>query len=395
VKKRKRPGWLRRHPFAADAVLAVVLLVLALPTAVSEAALEERYRDPNALAFLFAVLQTAPLAWRRRAPVAVLALSSAGLAANTALGFQPTLGLLGPLVAVYTVAAAYPRPPLAVRAIVASVLVVVASPFLHEGRLRPDEFTLALVLFGVPWLVGQRYYRSRAFRAALEERAARAERESALAAQQAIADERARIARELHDVVAHAISVVIVQAGAARRVLKTSPERADEAIGSIQTVGRQALAEMRRLLEVLRRDHELEVLGPQPGVDRLDALVQQVEAAGLRVDVVIEGEARPLPASIDLSVYRIVQEALTNTLKHAGPARARVRLRYAGDRLQVTVSDDGRRGAAGRGNGRRSGHGLLGMRERVLLLGGEVSTGPGSSGGYEVHVELPLEEARA
>jgi signal transduction histidine kinase len=392
VKLALRSRWLRRHRFGADVLLASTLLLLALGSVTSDAPLEDRYRSPNTLAALFAVLQTAPLAVRRRAPVAVLAATSAGLAASGALGFPPTAGVVGPLIAVYTVASVYPRPRIAQRAIVASVLAVLASPFVYEGRLRPAEFAFALGLFGVPWFVGSRLYRGRARTAALEERAVRAEREREQVAASAVAEERARIARELHDVVAHAISVVVVQAGAARRVLHRDPERADESIAAVETVGRQALAEMRRLLEVLRREGEPDVLGPQPRMAQLDALVRQIREAGLPVELSVEGEPRPLPASIDLSAYRIVQEALTNTLKHAGPARAHVLVCYRPEELEITVRDDGARQAHASDNGTGSGHGLLGMRERVTLLGGSFFAGPQTAGGFEVRVGLPLDE---
>ena len=386
----RRSEWFRRHPFIADVLLALPLLLLGLLSTGPDAALDERYRDPNALIYPLAILMTAPLAWRRRAPVPVLAISAVALAIHGAIGFQPTLGGLATAVAVYTVASTYPGPAGALRATGASVVLVLASPFLHDGRLYPGEFAAASAAFGIPWLIGRRFYRSRAFTASLVERAARAEREREQAAVQAVTDERARIARELHDVVAHAISVAIVQAGAARRVLRANPDRADEAIAAIEKVGRQALAEMRRLVELMRQDHEEDVLVPQPGVDQIAALIKQVQEAGLSVDLTIEGEVRALPASVDLSAYRIVQEALTNTLKHAGPARAHVLVRYGTEEIELAVSDDGERPMRMR-NGSGGGHGLIGMRERVSLLGGSFSAGPEATGGFEVRALLPID----
>jgi signal transduction histidine kinase len=211
-----------------------------------------------------------------------------------------------------------------------------------------------------------------------------------------VADERARIARELHDVVAHNVSVMVVQAGAARRTIERDPDRAREALTSVEATGRQALDEMRRLLGVLRTEDEAtELRAPQPSVSHLDELVAHVREAGLPVDLVVEGEPRPLMSGVDMSAFRIVQEALTNSLKHAGPAHARVRLRYGEHDLCLEVVDDGRGLAADAPASNGGGHGLVGMRERVALFGGELQAGPRTGGGYVVSARIPLEPVRA
>ncbi len=190
----------------------------------------------------------------------------------------------------------------------------------------------------------------------------------------------------MHDVVAHNVSVVVVQAAAAERMVETDPERARQAMRDVAATGRQALTEMRRLLGVLRDGDASDDLGPQPGVAELRALAGTVEDAGMQVELSVQGEERPLPASAALSVYRIVQEALTNSLRHAGPARARVILRYLPDALEVQVSDNGVGGVPPAEHG---GHGLIGMRERVALFGGELTAGPRPEGGYAVVARIP------
>src|SRR6185369_863013 len=204
-------------------------------------------------------------------------------------------------------------------------------------------------------------------------------------------EERARIARELHDVVAHSISVMVLQARGGRRVLESEPSDARDAFAVIESTGQQALDEMRRLVGMLRGGEETLPLAPQPSLRELDTLVEQVRAAGLPVHVAIEGEPRDLPPGIDLSAFRIVQEALTNALTHAGPARARVVLRYLADELELEISDDG----PGDDQGSGSGYGLVGMRERVTVYGGELEAGRRPGGGYALRVRLPLRSARA
>jgi signal transduction histidine kinase len=241
----------------------------------------------------------------------------------------------------------------------------------------------------VAMLIARRAVRDRQLRAeALAARAELLEREQELRANEAIADERARIARELHDLVAHNVSVMVVQAGGERHALGEEQASTRAALASIEQAGRQALAEARRLLGMLRAKDDGEELEPQPSVDQIDMLLEQVERAGLPVRLEIEGERVPLPPGVDLCAYRIVQEGLTNALKHAGPARAEVLLRYAPRALDVEIRDDGR--GASQANGDPAGHGLIGMRERVALYGGALETGPREGGGFEVRARFPL-----
>ena len=211
-------------------------------------------------------------------------------------------------------------------------------------------------------------------------------------ARQAVAEERTRIARELHDVVAHSMSVVVVQASAAQRVMASDPDRAREALASIEVTGRDSLGEMRRILGALRGDDDAP-LAPQPGLEQFAQLVRHCEEAGLPVEVELAGSPRELPAGIELATYRIVQEALTNAVKHAGPAHAVVRLDYGDDRLDIEVTDDGRGAAADTITS--GGQGLVGMRERVELFGGTFAAGPRTGGGYRVKARLPVETATA
>ena len=240
-------------------------------------------------------------------------------------------------------------------------------------------FTL---LFGAPWLAGCVVQRRR-----LSEALMRRERD---AAEAAIVDERARIARELHDVVAHAISVIVLQARGGRRLLDTEPEETRGALDTIEHTGEQALVEMRRLVCLLREGDEELALAPQSTLSQLDHLVEQVRAAGLPVEVSIVGDPVELPPGVDLSAYRIVQEALTNALKHAGPASARVSLRYTADGLELDVSDDG----AGSEEKNGVGYGLEGIRERVSVVGGELEAGPRTEGGFAVRARLPYASER-
>jgi signal transduction histidine kinase len=272
-----------------------------------------------------------------------------------------------------------------------TLLLLVAGAIFAPVDITADYFLNNLLVIATAWILGDNLRTRRAYTAELEARAARLEAEREAHAQAAAARERASIARELHDVVAHHVSVMAVQAGAARRVAASRPERAREALESIEGAARQALGELRRLLGVLRGGDGVaaDALSPQPGLDELVALVEQTRAAGLSVDLVVEGdEQRPVQAAVGLSAYRIVQEALTNTIKHAGASRARVLVRYGAVDLDVRVEDDGR-GIVDHGELERGGHGLLGMRERVALFGGELRVGPRLGGGFRVQARLP------
>ena len=257
---------------------------------------------------------------------------------------------------------------------------------------KPDHATGELVfipvLFAIGWLAGFALRERGAQAEAAEKRAAQAERERDIASRLAVAEERARIARELHDVVAHAVSVMVLQVGAVRHGLPEADDR--DALESVEHAGRTALTEMRRLLGAMRSDGESAELAPQPGLDDLHPLLEELGRAGLPVQLHVEGERYPLPRALDLSAYRIVQEGLTNALKHAQAAEAEVTVRYRAEELELEVRDDGRGSADSDGLG----HGLVGIRERVKIYGGEMTAGTPAEGGFVLSARLPLGETQ-
>ena len=338
-----------------------------------------------------ALLLTLPLAARRRAPLAVAAVftTTAALSAIVGGGLfdgepPPFASLLAGAATFYSVGA-YAEDRAALAGAVAGVAGLWTAVIAGRDHVEIQIFLFSGGLIVVtPWLVG-RSGRARLQRIALLEREQR-QRERV-----AVGEERARIARELHDVVAHSVGAMVAQAQGAGRVMERDPERAREALEAIERTGRSALDEMRRSLGVLRRTDADAPLAPQPGLDEIAVLVAQARDSGLTVELVTEGAPAPLPAGVDLSAYRIVQEALTNTLKHAGPVRTRIALRYRERELELEISDDGARGRAPHdpmANG--GGQGLVGMRERVALYGGELQTGHRPEGGFLVRASLPL-----
>jgi signal transduction histidine kinase len=272
------------------------------------------------------------------------------------------------------------------------LVVVVASAAIIVFNI-PGETGLDVILipavFALGWLGGFAFRTRDVQAAAAEERAMQAERERETAARLAVAEERARIARELHDIVAHALSVMVLQVGAVRHKLPDTLGEDREALEDVERTGRTALTEMRRLLGAMRERGRGAELEPQPGLDNLGALVERVRSAGLPVRLKVEGEPLALPRALDLSAYRIVQEGLTNVLKHADASHAEVRVRHRADALQLEVRDDGRGPAGGDGLG----HGLVGIRERVKLYGGEMTAGPANGGGFVLSASLRLTEA--
>ena len=245
-----------------------------------------------------------------------------------------------------------------------------------------------MVFLGAPFAAGLAFRRRRLRDVQLTDKVQAAERESVRLAEAAVEVERLRIARELHDVVAHAISLIVVQSRGGRRSLEPRNDSARQAFDTIEHAGEQALVEMRRMLQVLRTNDAIgtDDLAPRPTLGRLDALVADVAGAGVQVDVVVEGTPIELPPGVDLSAYRIVQEGLTNVMKHAGRARAQVLLRYRPQDLEIEISDDG----AGNGTGGGSGHGLDGVRERVSVHGGKLQAGPRPGGGFVLRASLPI-----
>lgn len=275
-----------------------------------------------------------------------------------------------------------------------AIAVVGAAIVVNNGPNHSAEaLVLTPALFGLSWLVGYALRERAVQTEAAEERAARAEREREIAARVAVAEERGRIARELHDVVAHAMSVMVLQVGAVRHRLPDGDAEIRDTLKDVEQSGRTALAEMRRLLNAMRHDDEALELLPQPGLQDLAALVDHVRAAGLPVNLAVLGEPHPLPPGLDLSAYRILQEGLTNSLKHSGASRADVQVRYGPSELELEVRDDGSGGRSAAEGDAGLGHGLVGIRERVKIYGGQMSAGGSRSGGYVLCARFPLDGA--
>src|SRR4051812_860275 len=351
----------------------------------------DQVAGPRGVNTVFLVLVTVPLAWRRQRPMAVLAvvpLGATGWTSALSLPGQhqpPLTPFLALLLAVFTASAAAARGWTVVCA--EAAWMASGLPTLVTGADSADNVVPAWIFGAFVWGLGRVVYRQRALAGALADRAARLEGEREEKERLAVALERARIARELHDVVTHNVSVIVVQAGVEGRALGHGGGSTREVLSTIEETGRDTLGELRRLLGVLRKNDDQLPLAPQPTLERLDELTQQVREAGLAVGLRVEGERAPLSAGVELSAYRIVQEALTNSLKHAGAARAEILIRYHPAELEVEVRDDGH----GPHSGTRPGHGLLGMRERVTLHRGALEAGGCDGGGFRVHARLPLE----
>jgi signal transduction histidine kinase len=380
----------RVDPFRADVTLALLLAVAATVENIGTSSLR-----PLAASIPTALAACGALAWRRRNPLVTAAVVFTSLVVSTALGvpIDSTVMLVVFLCTMYALAA-YSEPRIALIGGLLGWLLVWAGVLIDGTDTPVQDLFWTAALLAVPWAAGQ-LVRQRQQRAVLAEgRADVAEREREERAKLAVADERARIARELHDVVAHNVSVMVVQAGAGRRMLDHDPARSRDAFESIEDTGRQALVEMRRLLGVLRKDDEQLALAPLPSLEHVNSLLEQVRDAGMPVTLRVEGAPRPLPQGVDLSAYRIIQEALTNALKHAGPASGEVVLRYGDDDLEIEISDDGRGAGSSQPALVGGGNGLVGMRERVALHGGDLHAGARSSGGYSLSARLPFDQLR-
>ncbi len=371
-------GLIERHPFASDAALAVALAAFVLSDVLTSS---DYLTASKAIYVPAALLMTLPLAWRRRAPLPVAAVVMGALVFESlAVGSAPTPDspLVGWLLAIYSVAAHCGRAGALVGGAVS-----LAAGLVWIGI---DDFFFPVVVFGGAWLAGRMVRQGEVHARMVEERSAALDRERVANARAAAAEERAQIARELHDILSHSVSVMVVQAGAERMAQGSDRAATGETLEAIERTGRQALIEMRRLLGLLRVGGEPPAHTPQPTLGELDELIAQVREAGLPVELQVEGEPAALPPAVAVSAYRIVQEALTNVLKHAGPAQARVVVRYAGRELELEIADDGRGSAAVRD----AGHGLVGMRERVALYGGDFDAGASNGGGFVVRARLPL-----
>jgi signal transduction histidine kinase len=380
-------------PFVGDLILTGVLLAIDFAVAAQEP--PQASEASASVTFVVLLAASVPIAWRRSYPITALALTFGALLTHEILGY-PEAPLFGPFVAIYAVGAHRATPVSTVAAGTAMGTYFVAR-IVNVARFGQPLITLLpnVTVLVLLWVLGATVRRTRDYAAQLEERAVQLEREREERARRAVEEERARIARELHDVVAHNVSIMVVQAGAARRVLPKDPKLASDALRSVEETGRNALVEMRRLLGVLRTEDPEGPgpLEPRPGAEGIPDLARTVREAGLHVDLVVEGERRDLPAGVGLSVYRIVQESLTNSLRHGGAAHARVLVRYGASDVQLEITDDGL-GVSGPGARRdQEGRGLIGMRERAALLGGDFSAGPAPEGGFAVRARLPIEPA--
>ncbi|WUI03147.1 sensor histidine kinase [Spirillospora sp. NBC_00431] len=392
---------LQARPQAADTLLAVGLLLTGLPQLLLQDLPRtegfEDFRDPDVWGVLLVVAVTMSLRWRRRFPLPVLLWVITGEMVLGVAGYPPSgADVMAYLIAIYGVAAHRGLAQSALGGVVAFAHLLVYLMILPVQTSLVEMMTNFVLLIGV-WVLGRNLRLRRAYFAELEDRAARLERARGTDARAARIEERSRIARELHDVVAHHVSVMTVQAGAARRIIDRDPGSAREAMSTIEEVGRTALSEMRRIVGVLRTDRDPERAGrelaPQPGLGDLGELLDHVRETGLSVQLWIEGEARPPSPGVDVAAFRLIQEALTNTLKHAGAqARAWVRLYYGDGDLTVEIEDDGRGTSTFMADdGDNPGHGLVGMYERVALYGGELKIGPRVGGGFGVRARFPLE----
>ncbi len=387
----------RRHPFEFDIAFAAVMTIGSVAGFLT-AEPEGSERDADAFGLLLVLISAGVLAWRRRAPLTTLWVATAAVISFWILDY-PTDFDPAMVFAMYAATAHGKDRRLTARTVVASLTVItgvaVTGVIVTEEALTFAEAVGVFLIFGTAAAVGEIVYGRGQRLHDLEVRAARAEAEREANARQAVLDERTRIAREMHDVVAHGMSVMVVQAGAARRVLGTDPERATEALATIEATGREALAEMRRMLGVLRQSaDEAAVLAPQPTLPDLDSLLAHCREAGLSVTFEMEGEPPELGAGRELAVYRVVQEALTNVIRHAGPARCAVTLRFETDHVLIDILDDGRGAAVSiAGASPPGGHGLVGMRERVELYRGRLTAGPRAGGGFGVHAAIPYSGA--
>jgi signal transduction histidine kinase len=378
-------------PHAVDSLLALAFTAAALWTVAERVGEDDVFRDDDFLGIALLLLQTLPIAARTVAPLSSLTVSVAAISLHIALGYEGVAaGTFAALVIVYSAASATDmRRALLAAAITATGITIYFATDRAEPGLTAAVTTSAT--YAAAWGLGVYVHNRREYLNVVEERATLLEREREVRSREAVAEERARIARELHDMVGHALSLIVIQSGGAQRVLQSKPELVSDTLASIEATGRQALTDMERMLGMLRTTEANEAtLSPQAGLDDVEALAAHVSEAGLPVKVSVEGSPVPLPASVDLSAYRIIQEALTNALKHAGPAEAGVNIRYGTDSLELVIVDNGRGASAGGDQHQGGGRGLIGMKERIALFGGELDAGPRPEGGFQLHAKLPL-----
>jgi signal transduction histidine kinase len=402
VKILKRTGsWFAQHPNGTDILITLAFAVLALLNLYVNWGTYSRI--PSYFAVILTLLVILPLVSRRRYPLGVLIFMTAAAITFRAFSIPESAFINYALLLAFFNAGAYGQQRLRnwVRGI--SFLLVIgwltySIFFQQRGSDLPAQTILYQIsvvllnvfLFAAAWWIGEVFRIRNQREVELQERTRQLEKERDENAHRAVMDERVRIARELHDVVAHHVSVMGIQAGAARRILKQQPDKAYDVLSQIEGSSRQAVAELQRLLGFLREENQIDDIAPQPGLKQLELLVNRMRLAGLSVSVKKEGTEIPLPPGVDLSAYRIIQEALTNTLKHAGPVNADITIRYLPDAVELEIKDNGPQVAQSETNPEIKGRGLIGMRERVSLHGGEFFAGRLPEGGFLVKAKLPL-----
>jgi signal transduction histidine kinase len=387
---RLRTWWRSLDRRVLDATVAVLLLVVTvIPLATRSLVAGQRPSD--IWAYLLAVALCVPFVFHRRFPVAAITVACCALVLYAVGRYNAYPGLpIFVLVAGVSLHSTRRRALLA--AGLAAVALSVAVWLQPERVATASTWVASLLAVAVAWLWGENLRNRRARWAAMEERARRLEAEREERDRQAVTDERLRIARELHDVVAHSMSVIAVQSGVANHVIDSRPAQARQALATIEATSRSALVELRRLLGVLRQgDDPVASLEPNPGMAEIGRLADQIRSAGVEVELKVEGEPGELPPGVDLSAFRIAQEGLTNVLKHGGGV-ARVLVRYSPGAVAVEIADDGRAGTDG-APAEGTGHGLIGMRERVAVFGGQLTAGPVPGGGYRMAARLPYAAA--
>ncbi len=378
--------WERVDQLVALALLVEIELQESLSAGVAD-------RPAKAVA---GVLIALTVAFRRRWPLRGMLVLLAVLAARTVVGGgggQQPVGVMPALILLVYGMGAFAPPRRSQWALALLVVVSGANNLSKPGQGLTQTVVSEIIVVLVPYTLG-RWMRARAVQAQTDrEHAERLDATRELSAQTAALEERTRIARELHDVIAHSVSLMVIQAGGARLVMDAEPDRAEESLLSVERAGRDALAEMRALLGALADGRDPRALAPQPGLAEIDGLLVAARESGLQADLHVDGEPASVSPALDLCAYRIIQEALTNSIKHAAPARAAVRVSWQADALELEISDDG--SGSGAVNGAGGGHGIAGMRERVALHGGSVDARPRAGGGFVVRAQLPLAEGLA
>jgi signal transduction histidine kinase len=383
----QRPNWV------FDAFLALLITVLAVPMTSFAAHAQVGYHPMDWRGYALTVAACVALVGRRRWPDATYLVCLALGLSYLGLDYAHGPAQFPLVVALYTLAVARPRLRSILAGLLATVMLAVVGGltdphgWVNTATIGAPGWTAAAVTLG--WAVANR----RAYIAEIKDRADRAERSREEETRRAVDTERLRIARELHDVISHTMSMIYVQASAAVHVISEQPQEAARALVTIKTASKEGLRELRAILNVLRQADETDLHHPAPGLGQLDVLVSAANAAGMATTVSISGDPTPLPPTIDLAGYRIVQESLTNVLRHAGPTTVEISIGYRGDSLVIQVDDQGD-GAAHENHSEGSRAGIMGMRERAVTLGGSLEAGPRADGGFRVRTQLPMADER-